>query len=339
MSDAASGEPLLEVRDLAVEFTTDDGAIRAVDRVSFSVQPGRTLAIVGESGCGKSVTALSILRLVPDPPARIASGSILFSDSSAEPPSDAPIDLAAADEHTLCTIRGRRISMIFQEAMTALNPVMTVGRQVAESFELHQGMNRRAAWNAVVSILGDVGIAEPDRRARDYPHQLSGGMRQRVMIAMALACRPAILIADEPTTALDVTVQAQILALLREQQARTGMSILFITHDLGVVAQLADDVSVMYAGRVVESAPVQELFTRPAHPYTQALLRCVPRLREQRQLAGIPGQVPDPSNRPTGCAFHPRCPIATERCSSPDGEPPLEQFRAGHHTACWEARP
>jgi oligopeptide/dipeptide ABC transporter ATP-binding protein len=289
---------------------------------------------VGESGCGKSVTALSILRLIPDPPARIAGGRILFQHQ----PGNDPIDLASASERVLCSIRGRRIGIIFQEAMTALNPVLTIGQQIVEVIELHRGLKGGAAWNTAVDILREVGIAAPDECARGYAHRLSGGMRQRAMIAMALACKPALLIADEPTTALDVTVQAQILELLARQQARTGMSLVFITHDLGVVAQIADQVCVMYAGRVVERAGVQQLFDCPLHPYTRALLRCVPRLTDQRtSLEGIPGQVPDLRNLPTGCRFHPRCPLAVEACRREDGDPGLRELRPGHLVACARA--
>ena len=330
----STDDPLLEVCDLSVEFRTNQGTIRPVDRVSWSVGRGRTLAIVGESGCGKSVTALSILRLIPDPPARIAGGRILFHDQ----PGTDPIDLAAVDERALRSVRGRRIGIIFQEAMTVLNPVLTIGQQIVEVIELHRGLNRGEAWNMAVDMLREVGIAAPDECARGYPHQLSGGMRQRAMIAMTLACKPALLIADEPTTALDVTVQAQILDLLAGQQHRTGMSLVFITHDLGLVAQIADQVCVMYAGRVIERADVQELFDCPQHPYTRALLRCVPRLTDDRALlAGISGQVPDPRNLPTGCRFHPRCPLAVEACREEDGDPPLHETRPGHLVACARA--
>jgi oligopeptide/dipeptide ABC transporter ATP-binding protein len=330
---AADGLSLLEVRDLCVEFRADGGTVRAVDGVSWSVGRGRTLAIVGESGCGKSVTALSVLRLVPEPPGHIVGGRVLLHDQ----PGEEPIDLAAADERKLLSIRGRRISMIFQEPTAALNPVMTVGQQVAEAVELHRGLKRREAWDAAVGLLREVGIPAAEQRARDYPHRLSGGMCQRSMIAMALACSPALLIADEPTTALDVTVQAQILELLRERQARTGMSIIFITHDLGVVAQVADDVCVMYAGRIVERASVAELFDHPMHPYTQALLRCVPRLSERAgRPEGVPGNVPDLRDLPTGCRFHPRCPLATPACKRDGGEPELRQVRPRHFVACSE---
>ncbi len=327
----ANNEVVLEVRDLAVEFQVDGRVLRAVDGVSWTVRRGRTLALVGESGCGKSVTGLSLLRLVPDPPGRIAGGQILFHD----PDTRHPVDLAAADATTLGSIRGRRISMIFQEAMTALNPVMTVGQQIVEAIELHRGVRGRQAWQAAIDILRQVGIPAPEHRARDYPHRMSGGMRQRAMIGMALACDPAVLVADEPTTALDVTVQAQILDLLRCQQARTGMSMVFITHDLGVVARIADEVCVMYAGRVVELAGTDELLQRPAHPYTRALLRCVPRMSANTVPdGGIPGQVPELGNLPTGCRFHPRCPQAVDACRGPTGDPPPRELSPGHVVAC-----
>jgi peptide/nickel transport system ATP-binding protein len=327
----STDDPLLEVWDLSVEFRTNQGTIRPVDRVSWSVGRGRTLAIVGESGCGKSVTALSILRLIPDPPARIVGGRILFHDQ----PGNDPIDLAAADERALRSVRGRRIGIIFQEAMTALNPVLTIGQQIVEVIELHRGLKGGEAWNMAVGMLREVGIAAPEECARGYPHQLSGGMRQRAVIAMTLACKPALLIADEPTTALDVTVQAQILELLAGQQARIGMSLVFITHDLGLVAQIADQVCVMYAGRVIEQADVHQLFDCPLHPYTRALLRCVPRLTDDRALLeGISGQVPDPRNLPAGCRFHPRCPLAVEACRQQDGDPSLHESRPGHLVAC-----
>ena len=334
---APSSDVLLDVRDLRVEFHTDEGVLRAADGVSWSARRGQTIAIVGESGCGKSVTALSILRLIPDPPGRIAGGEILFFDR----PGAAPIDLATADDRTLRRLRGSRLAMIFQEAMTALNPVLTIGRQIAEVIELHQGMRRRDAWDAAIDMLRQVGIPAPAERARSYPHQISGGMRQRAMIAMARSCNPSLLIADEPTTALDVTVQAQILDLLARQQASTGMSLVLITHDLGVVAGMADEVCVMYAGRIVERAPVEDLFDRPLHPYTRALLRCVPRLSDRRQrLEVIPGNVPDPRRLPPGCRFHPRCALCVPRCQDETvGHPPLREMRPRHFVACHEATP
>jgi oligopeptide/dipeptide ABC transporter ATP-binding protein len=329
----SADDVLLEVRDLCVDFRTDAGTVRAVDGVSWSVRRGRTLAIVGESGCGKSVTALAVLRLIPDPPGRIAGGKVLFHANSGRE----PIDLTATDERELCSIRGGRISLVFQEAMSALNPVLTVGQQIVEAIELHQHIKGQHARDAAVDLLRGVGIPAPDQRSGDYPHQMSGGMRQRVLLAMALAGDPELLIADEPTTALDVTVQAQILELLRERQAQTGMSVVFITHDLGVVAQTADEVCVMYAGRVVERAEVRELFDRPLHPYTRALLECVPRVSEDcPRVESIPGTVPDPAALPTGCRFHPRCSKAVPSCGQPDGDPVLRELSPDHFVACPE---
>jgi peptide/nickel transport system ATP-binding protein/oligopeptide transport system ATP-binding protein len=293
--------PLLSVRDLKTEFATEDGLVRAVDGVSWSIGKGRTLALVGESGCGKSVTAMSILRLIPQPPGRIAGGRILFEGK----------DLAAIPEREMRRIRGNRIAMVFQEPMTSLNPVYTVGDQIVEAVELHQNRTGSAAWDIAVESLRAVGIPDPARRVNEYPHQMSGGMRQRVMIAMALSCNPALLIADEPTTALDVTIQAQILDLLRKLQREREMSILLITHDLGVVAETADDVAVMYAGKIVEQADVRTLFASPRHPYTQGLFKAMPQLGgDKRRLEVIPGMVANPLNFPVGCKFHPRCPEA-----------------------------
>ncbi len=297
--------PLLEVRGLATHFRTDDGLVRAVDGVSFTLGEGETLALVGESGSGKSVTALSILRLVPRGVGRIAAGEVRLHGR----------DLLALDEGAMRAVRGREISMVFQEPMTSLNPVFTCGDQVAEVLELHQRRSRADARREAVEMLRLVGLPAPEQRAREYPHQLSGGMRQRVMLAMALACRPAVLIADEPTTALDVTIQAQMLDLLARLRRDLGMAVLLITHDLGVVAETADRVAVMYAGQVVEEAPVRELFAAPRHPYTAGLLASLPRLGEARErLRVIPGQVPDPLSFPAGCRFHPRCPVANDRC-------------------------
>ncbi|MBN1124393.1 MAG: ABC transporter ATP-binding protein [Sedimentisphaerales bacterium] len=317
---------LLSIRNLSVEFETDEGLIRAVNDVSYDVPKGNTLAVVGESGCGKSVTALSILRLIPDPPGRITEGQIHFGR----------IDLLQAIEQRMRAIRGNRIAMIFQEPMTSLNPVYTVGQQIIEAVELHQDKHQQQAWDHAVEMLHRVGIADPQRRAREYPHQMSGGMRQRVMIAMALSCSPALLIADEPTTALDVTIQAQILELLRDLQREKGMSILLITHDLGVVAENAHDVVVMYASKVVETAPVQELFKQPLHPYTRGLLRSLPKLGQRRErLDVISGTVPDPLHFPTGCKFHPRCPIGKNEKRCRTLEPTLCQVRPGQTVACW----
>ncbi len=324
--------PLLEVRDLAVGFATDSGLLRAVDGVSFSVSAGRTLGIVGESGCGKSVTALSLLRLLPQPSGRILGGSIAFDG----------LDIARATPAQLHALRGARIGMVFQEPMTALNPVHRIGRQLAEVFLLHRTKDKTEAHRLAVEMLAKVGIPSPEIRALEYPHQLSGGMRQRVVIAMALACRPALLVADEPTTALDVTIQAQILDLLRSLQAEFGMATVLITHDLGVVAEMCDDVLVMYGGRVAEYAPVEELFRAPKHPYTQGLLRAIPRLDAERKtrLATIPGQVPGLADMPAGCRFQNRCPHATAACAV---QPAIEVVQPAHTVAChhWQtlARP
>jgi oligopeptide/dipeptide ABC transporter ATP-binding protein len=316
---------LLEVRDLRMVFPTPGGDARAVDGVTFALDRGRTLGLVGESGCGKSMTALCIMRLVP-PPGRIAGGSVRFDGR----------ELLALSEPEMRALRGAELGMIFQEPMTALNPVITAGSQIAEAVALHQPLSRREAWARAVALLREVGIADPERRARDYPHQLSGGMRQRVMIAMAIACEPALLLADEPTTALDVTIQAEILALLRDLRARHGMAMILITHDMGVVAEQADEVAIMYAGRIVEHAPVDDLFTRPRHPYTQALLRAMPALGQRRErLETIPGQVPSLTRLPPGCAFRERCPLQVEACAA--AVPPLEERDSGHLVACVRA--
>jgi oligopeptide/dipeptide ABC transporter ATP-binding protein len=323
--------PLLEIRDLQTHFFTDDGVVRAVDGVSLSIEPGRTLAVVGESGSGKSVTALSVLRLVASPPGRVVGGAIRFRGR----------DLLSLSEQEMRGIRGREISMIFQEPMTSLNPVYTCGAQIMEVLELHLKLDRVAAKRQAVELLKRVGIPSPEQRVDEYPHQMSGGMRQRVMIAMALACRPALLIADEPTTALDVTIQAQILELLRALQRELEMSVLLITHDLGVVAETADQVAVMYAGQVVEACGVRELFRATRHPYTAGLLASLPKLRTEAAAAGyerlrvIPGQVPDPSRFPAGCRFHPRCPLAVERCRSE--APALRDVGGGHLARCHRA--
>jgi peptide/nickel transport system ATP-binding protein len=316
---------LLSIQDLSVEIGAGAGAVRAVDGVSFDVPSGGTLGLVGESGCGKSLTALSILRLLRDPPVRIASGRILFQDE----------DLLALPEPALRRLRGNRIAMVFQEPMTSLNPVYTVGAQVGEVVRIHRGADRRAARERAVELLRQVGIPAPEERVDAYPHQLSGGMRQRVMIAMALACDPDLLIADEPTTALDVTIQAQILELLRSLQRSRRMSLLLITHDLGVVAETCDEVVVMYAGRVVERAPVRALFSRPAHPYTAGLLRSIPGFHGaggRGRLWAIPGMVPSLGALPSGCRFRDRCDRASERCARED--PPLEGKGPGQVAAC-----
>jgi peptide/nickel transport system ATP-binding protein len=323
---------VLGVDGLQVHFHTAEGVVRAVNGVSFEVRRGETLAVVGESGSGKSVTALSMLGLLPSPPARIEAGHIWFEGQ----------DLTALPEAALRRIRGNAISMIFQEPMTSLDPVMTVGRQIAEAIEIHQGLPRKAALEAAVTALALVRVPEPKRRARQYPFQLSGGLRQRVMIAMAMACNPKLLIADEPTTALDVTIQAQILNLMDELKERVGASIILITHDMGVVAEMAQRVVVMYAGQVVERVGVEELFARPLHPYTVGLLGSVPRLysslepeAEGRRLQEIPGTVPSMREAITGCAFAPRCPLATDQCRQE--APPLELKRPGHAAACWHS--
>jgi len=320
---------LLSIKDVHVTFFTDEGDVNAVGGVSYDVKKGKTLALVGESGCGKTVTALSILRLIPDPPGKVTKGRIVFKGT----------DLLKISEKRMRAIRGNHITMIFQEPMTSLNPVYTVGRQIVEVIELHQSLKGKQALGHAVEMLRLVGIADPDRRAREYPHQLSGGMRQRVMIAMALSCNPALLIADEPTTALDVTIQAQILELLRGLQQRNNMSVLLITHDLGVVAENADDVVVMYASKIVESAEAGPLFSEPLHPYTQGLLRSLPRLGVKKdRLEVIGGSVPDPLNFPDGCKFHPRCPIGSgdRRCQTK--EPQLLEVSPGRCTACWYAK-
>jgi peptide/nickel transport system ATP-binding protein len=314
--------PLLHVEDLRTYFTLDGGEARAVDGVSFTLEAGRVLGLVGESGCGKSMTALSLMRLVP-PPGRIVSGRVLLDGR----------DLLALDAREMRAVRGAGLAMIFQEPMTSLNPVFTVGSQIAEAVRLHRGVGRREAWERATELLAEVGIADPARRARDYPHQLSGGMRQRVMIAIAISCEPRVLIADEPTTALDVTIQAEILELLGTLRARRGMGLLLITHDLGVVAEQADEVAIMYAGRIVERAPVLEIFDRPLHPYTQALFRSMPGLggRHER-LEAIPGQVPDLLDLPSGCSFRDRCPLAIADCAAL--VPPLEPKAPSHPAAC-----
>jgi peptide/nickel transport system ATP-binding protein len=298
---------LLEIRNLQTCFYTDNGVSRAVDGVSFSIKKGKTLGLVGESGCGKSVTALSIMRLIPDPPGKIIAGSVIFGEK----------DLLRIPEKEMRKMRGNRISMIFQEPMTSLNPVFTVGEQVAEVFRIHKNLSRRDAWNKAVDMLDMVRISDAKKRAKQYPHEMSGGMRQRIMIAIALSCQPDFLIADEPTTALDVTVQAQILLLMDEMKARFNSAILMISHNLGVIASIADEVAVMYAGKIIEQACVKDLFKRPLHPYTTGLLNSVPKLDDINsniKLQPIMGSVPDPVNYPAGCRFNPRCSKATDKC-------------------------
>ena len=319
-------EPLLEVRDLCTHFFTDDGVVRAVDGVSYRLSAGETLAVVGESGSGKSVTSLSILRLVPSPPGRIVGGSIRFRGR----------DLLSLPESEMRAIRGREISMIFQEPMTSLNPVHTCGDQIAEVVRLHEKLGKAEARARAIEMLRLVGIPSPETRVDEYPHQMSGGMRQRIMIAMALVCRPAVLIADEPTTALDVTIQAQILDLLQRLRSEFGMAVLLITHDLGVVAETADRVAVMYAGQVVEQGDVRTVFRATRHPYTAGLLASLPRMGGQAgRLRVIPGTVPDPAAFPSGCRFHTRCPIALERCRRE--VPELRAFTSDHEVRCFRA--
>ena len=331
--NAPERAPLLEIRELKTHFFTRDGVVRAVDGVSCRLDPGETLAVVGESGCGKSVTALSILRLIASPPGRIVGGEVLFNGRN----------LLELPDAEMRRIRGNEISMIFQEPMTSLNPVLTIGRQIAETLVLHQGMDRKHAAERAVEMLQLVKISESKRRVQQYPHELSGGMRQRVMIAMALSCNPKLLIADEPTTALDVTIQAQILDLMRELKAKTGAAIVLITHDLGVVAEMAQRVVVMYAGRKVEEASVEALFERPRHPYTLGLLGSIPRLEDavvdaigKKRLTEIPGMVPSLKEEIAGCVFEPRCPYARTRCRAE--YPPLEEQAPGHWSACWESK-
>ncbi|HEX5507239.1 MAG TPA: ABC transporter ATP-binding protein [Pseudolabrys sp.] len=329
----ASATPLLEVEGLKTCFDLRHGVLTAVNGVSFTLAAGETLAIVGESGCGKSITALSLMRLVPDPPGRIAEGSVKL----------AGVDLLKLNDEAMRRARGKDIAMIFQEPMTSLNPVLTVGSQIAEVLLLHEKISHREAAAKAVEMLRLARIPEPERRAKEYPHQLSGGMRQRAMIAMALACNPKVLIADEPTTALDVTIQAQILDIILDLQNKLGTAVILITHDLGVVAETAHRVIVMYAGRKVEEAPVEELFARPQHPYTHGLMASIPRLALMRgekedpaaRLQEIPGMVPALTDLPAGCVFAPRCAHAEDRCQR--AFPPYEKKRAGHWAACWRS--
>jgi oligopeptide transport system ATP-binding protein len=316
---------LLSVRGLKVEFSTESGTVPAVDGVSFDLHPGEILALVGESGCGKSATALALLRLISDPPGRITAGEVRFRGS----------DLLQADDEAIRDVRGNRIAMIFQEPMTSLNPVYTVGRQLGEPLALHRDLAGDSLLVKCLALLESVKISEPRQRLDSYPHQFSGGMRQRLMIAMSMSCDPDIVIADEPTTALDVTIQAQLLELLQEQVTSRRTALLLITHNLGVVARYADRVNVMYAGRIVESASADTIYSAPRHPYTLGLLRSVPRLDQpiNEKLVPIEGQPPDPLNLPSGCAFHPRCPYAVARCSVE--APPLASVGDNHLAACW----
>jgi peptide/nickel transport system ATP-binding protein len=321
-------QPLLQIRGLKTHFFTDEGVIRAVDGVDLHIDPGETLGVVGESGCGKSVTALSVMRLIPQPPGRIVSGEIRYAGRNL-------LNLSAAE---MRKIRGKEISMIFQEPMTSLNPVFTCGEQIAEAIRLHEGLSRRDAMDKTVEMLRLVHIPNAERRVKEYPHQLSGGMRQRIMIAMALSCNPKLLIADEPTTALDVTIQAQILELLNELKSKLNMAIMLITHDMGVIAETAQRVVVMYAAQVVEEAPVKELFKEPLHPYTQGLLRSIPRIdlaaTQKSKLEQIPGTVPTLRGEPRpGCRFAPRCALAKPMHF--EQTPPLKEVRPGHKVACF----
>ncbi len=321
-------EALLDVRSLRTQFHTSAGVIRAVDGVSWDVRKGETVALVGESGCGKSVSALSVLRLVSAPAGRIVDGEIIFKGRN----------LLSLPEEEMRRIRGREIGMIFQEPMTSLNPVLTIGRQLTETLETHLGTTSAQAEARAAELLSLVGITDGARRLGQYPHQFSGGMRQRIMIAMALSCDPALVLADEPTTALDVTIQAQILELMKSLSRRLGVAMLIITHNLGVVARYADRVNVMYAGKIVERATARELYANPRHPYTLGLLRSVPRLDEPRRarLQPIPGQPPDLSRLPVGCSFAPRCAYAVDRCR--EQQPPLEEVADAHVSACWLAK-
>ena len=321
-----SETPLLRVSDLKTYFYTEEGVGRAVDGVTFELDRGETLGLVGESGCGKSVSALSVMRLVPEPPGKIESGQILLKGRN----------LLELTEDDMCAIRGDDVAMIFQEPMTSLNPVLTCGYQIVEAVLLHQKVSKQEARERAIEMLKMVGIPAPEQRIDEYPHQLSGGMRQRVMIAMALSCNPDLLIADEPTTALDVTIQAQILELLERLQEDLSMAILLITHDLGVIAETADRIAVMYAGKIVEYASTEKLFENPSHPYSGGLLHSIPRLGQLRErLEIIPGMVPDARYYPRGCRFSPRCPLADAHCM--EEEPPLEKLEDGHWVSCWKA--
>ena len=317
-------EKLLEIKDLCVEFKTVEGTVKAVNHLNYTLHKGEKLGIVGESGSGKSVSSLGIMQLIPNPPGKITEGEILYKGK----------DLVKVPEKEMQHIRGNEISMIFQEPMTSLNPIIKCGKQIAESLRLHRGLNKKDAMKEAVHMMRAVGIANPEVRAHEYPHQMSGGMRQRVMIAMALACQPQILIADEPTTALDVTIQAQILDLIRDLNKRMNTSVLFITHDLGVISELCDTVIVMYTGHIVEQAPVRDLFKDPKHPYTIGLLSAIPRITKDRPpLSTIEGMVPNPTERIEGCSFWPRCPHATEKCRK--AEPPVVHISEERQVRCW----
>jgi len=323
MNSSLPKNPLLDVRSLSTYFFTEEGVVRAVEQVSFEIRAGEILSLVGESGCGKSVTGLSILKLIPTPPGRIVSGEILFDGRN----------LLQLEEKEMERVRGNDISMIFQEPMTSLNPVFTIGDQIMEAITLHQGVDGTEARRRTVEMLDRVQIPSPETRIDAYPHQLSGGMRQRAMIAMALSCRPKLLIADEPTTALDVTIQAQVLRLLKEIQGEMGMAVMLITHDFGVVSEIADRVAVMYAGRIFEYGPIEAIFSEMRNPYTRGLMNSIPSLMERKKrLDTIPGQVPNPMDLPTGCKFHPRCYLMIEDCKKE--EPPLFQVNGDHFSRC-----
>lgn len=317
-------ETLLEIKDLCVEFKTMAGTVHAVDHLSYTLHRGEKLGIVGESGSGKSVSSLAMMQLIPNPPGKVTGGQILYNGK----------DLVKLSEREMEKIRGNEISMIFQEPMTSLNPIIRCGKQIAESLRLHRGMKKKEAMEEAIKMMQAVGIANPQARAYEYPHQMSGGMRQRVMIAMALACQPQILIADEPTTALDVTIQAQILDLIRDLNQSMNTSVVFITHDLGVVSELCDTVIVMYNGHIVEKAPVADIFREPLHPYTQGLLSAIPRItKERKPLSTIEGMVPNPVERIKGCRFWPRCPKACDRCRKE--EPPVFSAEENRQVRCW----
>jgi oligopeptide transport system ATP-binding protein len=324
-ASGTGGQPLLEVKHLKTQFFTQDGVVKAVDDVSFYVMPGETLGVVGESGSGKSITGLSLMRLIPSPPGRIVDGEVIFNGK----------DVRKMSDEQVRSIRGNEIAMIFQDPMTSLNPVLTINRQISESLQLHMGMNKEQARNRAIELLSMVGIPNPESRVDQYPHQFSGGMRQRVMIAMALSCNPKLLIADEPTTALDVTIQAQILDLMRNLQSETGAGVIMITHSMGVVAGIADRVQVMYAGHIVETATTEEIFANPRHPYTVGLMKSIPRLdaRTKEKLQPIRGLPPDLIDLPDICPFVPRCNYAREKCEQKN--PPLLEVKPGHFSACW----
>jgi len=320
---------LLKVENLSTHFFTEEGVVKSVEGISFDIPSSKTFALVGESGCGKSVTALSIMRLIPQPPGEIVNGKIEFNGK----------DILSYSDKQIRKVRGDDIAMIFQEPMTSLNPVFTVGEQIVETIRLHQNLGEKQAWQAAVDVLREVGIADPAQRVKEYPHQMSGGMRQRIMIAMAISCKPALLIADEPTTALDVTIQAQIMDLLDELQRKENMSILLITHDLGVVGERSDFVGVMYASKMAEKCSTKALFDNPLHPYTQGLLRSLPRLGQSlERLETIEGAVPEPLRFPAGCKFHPRCPLGKNDIKCQTHEPDLREISPGHYVACWKCQ-